>query len=111
MNGAAAKSTRRQVRRAFGEQAIGVIDTQGDRICKLEADAVEGFHQHKALIDAQKALIDLLEDRDDAQADEITELRTTCNLLRADAAREAEARTDFQSRGWFERMKWIWTGR
>jgi hypothetical protein len=86
MNGAAAKQSRREIRRAFGPEAVNVISTQGANLQTLAAD----FYSYRTHVESQ--LADLFAHNQDRK-------------------NETQRFADFKARTRRERLRWLVLGR
>lgn len=96
MSGSTAKQERRDLRRAFGESAIGVIDKQGQAIATLSDDIREAFAQHKAHIDRLQTRLDALDQELTILTHELQQQRDDFRTHRAAA--------------WTDRLRWVMAG-
>lgn len=90
MNGAAAKQSRREIRRAMGPHAIGVLDSQGSHLRTLATD----FYSY----------------RDHAEAT-FAEHASDQSWLRQEHTALAKSLDTFTGRSLRQRLRWLVLGR
>lgn len=87
MNGEASRQAKREIRRAFGEQAIGVIDLHAESLSALRAKVFE--------LDSRSRLLAEHAARLDQQAADLTAVRLQCLVF---------------ARTFLGRLKWLCLG-
>jgi hypothetical protein len=100
MNNTAAKTIRRDLRRALGEEALGVLDAQTNAIQYQILPNQNALQQHvDGLIDDVKAL-----------GGSLGTLHKAHTEFFVVASRQLQADEQFIARGLWARLRWLFTG-